>query len=95
MFWLRRASLLWVCAASRSLISQRARSIGMGTRDFTLPGVVRPRGCLRSQFELANEDEIEQDEITEAGCTEKPVAACFWPPDPQKNGQEHGVGQSD
>jgi hypothetical protein len=41
---------------------------------------------------LANEDEIEQHEVGEAGCAEEPVADCSWPPDPQEDGQKHGMG---
>ena len=42
-----------------------------------------------------DEDEIEQQEVSQAGRAEEPVASGFGPPDPDENGQEHGVRQAD
>ena len=44
---------------------------------------------------LANQYEIEQGVVGEAGQTEEPVAGGLGPPDPDHDDEEDGVGQAD
>ena len=58
----------------------------------TSSGMVSTKSRGSPQCLSADEHEIEQYEVGETGRAEVPVAEGSWPPDPEEDGQEHGVG---